>query len=174
MWYGHTTHTIHVAFWSYLTCYSILCLCSLYVCLPLTLKLNKMKWHKNTSKPHVHIQEHHIIRCKHMMESWYFPVRMIVNSLDVVVVTDGGPRQFCLQQLRWCGRHSQGGSTCSEVTLSIESGGEGGVVECSRHGTNPCEWSHPGDTVFCLVWWQFTTQHVWGDVWLIPSQDAEG
>ena len=54
----------------------------------------------------------------------------------------------------------------SQIRLPVECGGEGHVVEGSRHGIGSLVWRHALDTVLCLVWRQLPPQLIGKDVLL--------
>lgn len=51
-----------------------------------------------------------------------------------------------------------------KVALAIEGGGEGGIVQSSRHGARPGVRWHPGDAVLSLVMRKLPPQLVYQDV----------
>lgn len=60
-----------------------------------------------------------------------------------------------------------------QVTLSIQGGGEGHVVEGSRDSVGPRVWCHAGDAVLRLVWRELPPQLISCDVVLVETGSKE-
>lgn len=89
--------------------------------------------------------------------------------------TPGAPRpaSYTRRRMSVPSPPSAGDMITLQVTLSIQGGGEGGVVECTWCSIMAHIWCHALDAVLRLIRWELTTQDICCDEGLVAGQDSK-